>query len=79
MYSRGLPLFRLRSGVRGGYGGRMELTPDQIIRKHMADLGRKGGTARAAKLSPEKRKASAKKAARKRWAATRKKKVEKDA
>jgi hypothetical protein len=38
------------------------------IRDYFAKFGRKGGKATAAKLSPEQRKASARKAAQARWA-----------
>lgn len=53
-----------------------ELNPQQIIREHFAALGRLGGAARAAKLSPERRKAIATKASKaaKRSAAASKKK-----
>ena len=65
--------------MRGGYGERMDMTPEQIIREHMRELGRRGGAARAASLTPEQRSANAIKAARKRLPAKRKKKVEKSA
>jgi hypothetical protein len=38
------------------------------LSKYLAELGRKGGTATARKLTPEERRASALKAAKARWA-----------
>ena len=38
------------------------------IREYFAKFGRKGGKAAAAKMTPEQRKASARKAAQARWA-----------
>lgn len=40
---------------------------DKVIKEYMAKLGRKGGPARASRLSPQKRKQIAQIAARKRW------------
>ncbi|HNB60460.1 MAG TPA: hypothetical protein PK308_09095 [Phycisphaerales bacterium] len=60
-----------------------ERSPEEIIREHMRELGRRGGAARAAALGPEKTRAAALKASRaasrkaaKARAAKRKKKVE---
>jgi len=43
----------------------MRLTKE--MREWMASLGRKGGAARAARLSPDQRRAQARKAAKARW------------
>lgn len=55
----------------------MDMTPEQIIREHLAAAGRKGAAARMERTTPEQRTASAKKAAVKRWRAYRKKNREK--
>ena len=47
------------------------------VKEYLAKLGRRGGKATAAKLTPEQRKASARKAAQARWA-TKKKDVDND-
>jgi hypothetical protein len=62
-------------GLRKSYTSymrqRTKTSAKEIIREHMRRLGRKGGAkdgkARAAKLSPEQRRESARKAARARW------------
>ena len=48
--------------------GEIEETTDDGKNKAAVELGRKGGKARAKALSPEKRSAIAKKAAKRRWA-----------
>ena len=64
--------------MRGGYGGRMdERSPEQIIREHMRELGRRGNAARMKKMSPEQRSEMMRKASVKRWREHRKKKNEK--
>lgn len=67
----------LVGAMRGGYGGRMAKTPEQIIREHMAALGRKGSAARMAKMTPAERSEMMRKASVKRWRAYRRKKREK--
>ena len=44
------------------------------LREHLAKLGKKGGKARAKKMTPEERKESAKKAINARWAKEKKNK-----
>ncbi len=50
--------------------GEIEETTDDGKNKAAVELGRKGGKARAAKMTPERRAEIAKKAAQKRWKGT---------
>ncbi|HUD64695.1 MAG TPA: hypothetical protein VMQ17_08960 [Candidatus Sulfotelmatobacter sp.] len=45
------------------------------LREHLAKLGKKGGKARAKKMTPEQRKESARKAIQARWAKQKKEKT----
>jgi general stress protein YciG len=48
--------------------GELEDQTDPLLSSAAAEMGRKGGKARAANMTPERRKEIAKKAAEKRWA-----------
>jgi hypothetical protein len=53
-----------------GYTWRLRMSSDEKdpVKEYLRKLGRKGGKARAKKLTPEERSASARKAVQARWA-----------
>jgi hypothetical protein len=61
------PIQRAILIARIATGEEIDVNPDEGKNKAAVELGKLGGKARANKLTPKKRKAIAKKAAKKRW------------